>query len=594
MMIARLAEHHSVRVAVLVAWTVSAHGPASVGAQQRTAVPLLDFLIVGGHVLDGTGNPSFRADVGIVGGRIVDLGRLGRRVARDTVDASGAVVAPGFIDLHSHAYDASGDSTGLGSSDPRRRAAPNLVAQGITTVAVNPDGSSPADPIHAQRARLKKLGVGPNVALFVGHNTLRRMVLGQDARRPASSAEVDRMRALLREDLRDGAFGLSAGLEYVSGRWSRSSELIELAREVAACDAVYTAHDRSAGDPMWYWPSQDPPGAPTLFDAARETVEIAESTGATVVASHIKVRGARYWGASQAIILLVEAARARGLSVWADQYPYNTSGSDAAMVLIPGWALGESEANFAVEGKRTGRDYRAALTRTLADTGAMRRLRRDVTYEIERHGGADNIVILASPNTLLVGKTLRQVASDANVSVVDAALGLQVTGDPQLAGGARLQGISLSDTDIDAYAARPWVATASDGGIALPTDTPVHPRFYGTFPRKLRRYALDRGVVSLEDAVRSMTSLPAQILGIHDRGQIALGYRADIVVLDPLKVRDRATFQSPHLYPEGVEWVFVNGKPVVARSQLTWTTPGEILVHSGSCDSMATRRAAKR
>ena len=568
---------------------------SSVGhAQEAEPSERLDLLILGGRVLDGTGNPWFRANVGVLDGRIVDVGRLGGRTAQDTIRAHGGLVVPGFIDLHSHAYDAAGDSSGLGSADPRFRAAPNLVAQGITTVAVNPDGSSPAVPIRIQRLKLAQRAVGPNVALFVGHNTLRRQVLNQDERRAASAAEIGRMRVLLRQGLEEGAFGLSAGLEYVSGRWSRPFELIALAKEVAACDAVYTAHERSAGDPMWYWPSQDPPGAPTLLDAARETVEIAESTGATVVASHIKVRGARYWGASQAVILLIEAARGRGLSVWADQYPYNTSGSDAAMVLLPGWALGEAEANFAVEGKRTGRNYRRALQRTLADRAAVQKLRTDVSYEVERHGGADNIIVLSSRDTLLVGRTLRQVAAAASVSIVDAAINLQLNGDSLVPGGVRLQGISRSDADIDAYAARPWVATASDAGISLPDQGPVHPRFYGTFPRKLRHYAIDRAVVSLENAVRSMTSLPAQILRIHDRGLIAPGYRADIVVVNPSSIRDRATFESPHVYPEGVEWVLVNGIPVVAGGQLTWSTPGEILTPSNGCASVRPQPAVGR
>jgi N-acyl-D-amino-acid deacylase len=219
-----------------------------------------------------------------------------------------------------------------------RRAAPNLVSQGISTVVVNQDGRSPW-PLTDQRAQLEKNGTGPNAMLLVGHGTVRRRVMGDDVRRPARADEITRMRLLVKEALQQGAVGLSAGLEYDPGRWSTTDELVELAKELPAFNGVYISHERSEGsDPLWYVPSQDGPSAVTLLDAVRETIEIGEKTAARVVASHLKAKGEHYWGSSAAAISLIQRARDRGVDVWADQYPYPTSGTDGSTVLIPAWA----------------------------------------------------------------------------------------------------------------------------------------------------------------------------------------------------------------------------------------------------------------
>jgi N-acyl-D-amino-acid deacylase len=262
---------------------------ALAGAQ---APERFDVLITGGRVLDGTGNPWFYADVGIRGGRIAAVGALGKADAAERVDARGKWVVPGFIDLHSHA-DAEGGPRGtLRDDDARRRAAPNLVSQGVTTVVVNPDGRSQW-PIGEQVLALRAKQIGPNAILLIGHGTIRRLALGTDFRRPARPDEVARMRALVRQGMEEGAWGLSAGLEYVPGRWSQTEEVVALAEEIAPFGGVYISHERSEGsDPMWYWPSQDPPNPPTLLDAVRETITIGERSRATVVASHIKAKGA--------------------------------------------------------------------------------------------------------------------------------------------------------------------------------------------------------------------------------------------------------------------------------------------------------------
>ena len=538
--------------------------------------PRFDLLITGGRVYDGTGNPWFYADVGVRDGRIVAVGELDGAAALRTIDATGKVVAPGFIDLHSHADDGSSPRGGFRDPNARVRAAPNLVMQGVTTVVVNHDGRSPW-PIRDQRASLEQQGIGTNAMLLVGHGQVRRLAMGDSTERLATPAEITRMKELVRQAMTEGAFGISAGLEYEPGRWSNTDEVVAIVEEIVPWRGIYISHERAEGqDPMWYWPSQDEPGPPTLLDAVRETIEIGERTGATVVASHIKAKGANYWGSSRAAINLIQRARDRGVHVWADMYSYNTSGTDGNTVLIPRWALRGSSNGGQRGGGRV--DLAAALRRTLADTTAARMLRGDIAHEIARRGGAENVVLFDYPDTTLVGRSVAEIAALWKLTPIETAIQLQLRGDSSRAGGGRMRGFSMHESDLDAFAVQPWVATASDAGIALPDDGPrTHARFYGNFPRKIRHFALDRDVISVEDAIRSMTSLPAQILGLRDRGMIREGMHADLAVLDLERLRDKATFFEPHQYPEGVEYVLVNGKFVVENGELTWELPGRVL-----------------
>ena len=562
-------------LAVAAAWLAT----PMVALGQRAAAPdSFDLLISGGRVFDGTGNPAIYADVGIRDGRIVAVGRLiGAKAAR-TVDATDKYVTPGFIDIHSHADDGARAEGGFRDQDPKRRAAPNLVAQGVTTVVVNHDGRSPL-PIREQRTFIEKNGIGPNTMLMVGHGSVRGQVLGRDFRRTATADEIARMRELVRQGMTEGASGLSAGLEYAPGRWSTTEEVVEVARAIAPFGGVYISHQRAeGGDPMWYWPSQDSAGPPTLLDAIRETIEVGERTGARVVASHIKVKGVNFWGSSGAAIHLIERARERGVDVWADQYTYSTSGTDGNTVLIPGWALGTGTVG---DGRRSSeRDFVAALREVLADSTRAAQLRRDIAHEIARRGGPENVVVFEYPDTTLVGKSIAEIAAARKATPIETAIALQLEGRADRPGGGRMRGFSMHEDDMEHYAAQPWVATASDAGIALPEDGPrTHARFYGTFPRKIRYYAIERGALSVEDAIRSMTSLPAQIMGLGDRGLIREGNAADVVVLDLERIQDKATFFEPHQYPEGIELVLVNGVPVVDGGKLTWKLPGKVLVN---------------
>ena len=544
---------------------------SSIAAQQ--APQRYDVLIRNARVLDGTGNPWFPADIAVQGGRIAAVGTLPNAQAAKIVDATGKYVTPGFIDIHSHADDGSGPRGGLRDSDPIRRSAPNLVSQGITTVVVNQDGRSPW-PVSDQRAQLEKTGIGPNAMLLVGHGTVRRRVMGEDTRRPARPDEIANMRTLIRQALNEGAVGMSAGLEYEPGRWSTTDEVVELARELPAFNGVYISHERSEGsDPLWYVPSQDGPTAPTLLDAVRETIEIGEKTGARVVASHLKAKGEHYWGSSAAAVTLIQRARDRGVDVWADQYPYPTSGTDGDTVLIPAWATRPPG------GSNQQIDRAAMLRRVLGDPPTAKLVRSDIAHEIRRRGGAENITVYEFTDKSLYGKSLAEIARLWKLDGVETAIKIQLDGLKERNGGARMRGFSMAEFDMEHIAKQPWVATSTDGGIALPSDgAATHARFYGSFTRKIRHYALERGAISLEHAIRSSTSLPARIMRLNDRGQIREGFAADLVVFDLAAIRDKATFFEPHQHSEGIEHVFINGVAVVDGGKLTHATPGRVLV----------------
>ncbi|MCH7489960.1 MAG: amidohydrolase family protein [Gemmatimonadetes bacterium] len=530
-----------------------------------------DLLITGGRVIDGTGNPWVYADIGVRDGKIVAVGQLAAATADRTLDVTGKVVTPGFIDLHSHA---GGGRRSLSDDDPQNRSAPNMIAQGATTLVVNQDGRSPW-PIREQRRAFQDKGTGPNTIMMVGHGTVRSMAMGDDFRRAATEDEVAEMQRLVRQAMDEGAYGMSAGHEYTPMIWSTTDEIVSLVSEIKPYGGFYIVHERSSGaEPMWWWPSQDEPGAPTMLDAVVETIEVAERTGVPSVQTHIKARGANFWGSSHALIQLIQRARDRGVNIWADAYSYNTTGSDGRTVLIPPWVrrLAQEES-----GQNQEPDYAATLRRLLQDPDSAAMIRMDVEHEMLRRGGAENILILDHPDRQFVGKTLRDLADARGISPVEMGLRLQLEGDPNQPGGARTRGFSLSEYDLASFFAQPWVASASDAGIAMPGDGFTHPRFYGNFPRKIRRFAIEQGVLSVESAIRSMTSLPAQILGLRDRGLIREGQWADIVVMDLETIRDKATALEPHQYPEGIEHVLVNGEFVIENATQTWALPGVVI-----------------
>ena len=529
-----------------------------------------DILIVNAIIYDGTGNPEYRADIGIKGDRIARIGMLGDACADRVIDASGKILTPGFIDLHNHA----GTNRLADSDDPKVRIAPNLISQGYTTVVINSDGGSPW-PISNQRSILEYADFGPNVVLMVGHGTVRRKVMGSDIQRPATQEEILKMREMVRQGMNEGAYGLTAGLEYVPGRWSEPDEIQQMAQEIVPHGGVYISHQRSEGNtPLWYRPSQNGENPPNLHDSILETIEIGEKTGATVVASHIKAKGVDQFGVSRDVVQLIEKARKRGVRIYADQYPYIMTSDDRDVRLVPEWARDKGRDLL----DNSNATITEAVHRLLENETLAELLKKDIKHEINRRGGADNTIITDSHNDSHIGRSLADIADERDVTPLEMVFIFQDEGNHSWWGGVRKRSFSLSEYDVEVFMKQEWTATATDAGTYAPGATgPVHPRWFGTISRKINRYVLEREVISLSHAIRSSSSLPAQILGFKERGMVREGYFADIVLMDLESLRDLATFEDPYQYPEGIEYVIVNGELVIEGGDFTWNLPGRIL-----------------
>ncbi len=505
-------------------------------ASVQTGFAQYDILIRGGRLLDGSGNPWIYADVAISENRIAAIGNLADATAAQTIDASNLYVAPGFIDTHSHA------AAGLG--DPERSAAHSLIAQGITTVIINPDGSGATD-LPKQAEKMRGHGVGVNVGQMVPHGSVRGKVIGSEDRH-ATDAEMDEMRQIVRDGMEAGAFGLSSGPFYNPGSFAPTSELVELAKVAAEFGGVYQSHIRDESDYTI--------GVVASVD---EVIEVAESANLPGIVTHIKALGPRVWGYSHALIHRIERARERGVQVFADQYPYTASSTSLRAALVPRWAQ---------EGGAK------ALAERLANPEIRARIRDGMIENLDRRGGPERIRISSFRDQPgLAGKFLSEIAADLRLEPVDAALALLEKGSPQIVS------FNMHDRDVEALMRQPWTITASDGGIPVFNSGVPHPRSYGAFPRKIREYVLQRETVDLATAIRSMTHLPASVYQIKDRGIIREGAFADIVVFDLQRINDLADFDNPHQYAEGMIHVFVNGQPAISAGEFTGGLHGQIL-----------------
>lgn len=540
-----------------------------------------DVLLKNAYIYDGTGNPWFKADIGIKGEIIQRIGDLENASAPKEIDLSGLYVSPGFIDIHSHAYGPIAREGGIASDDVRRRQAPNLISQGITTIVGNHDGRSVDEPFDQQLAGLMEKGIGVNTALMVGHNTIRGKVLGDDYEKLATASQIKEMRGLVRKAMEEGAFGMSAGLEYFPGRWSNTEELVALVEEITPFGGVYISHQRSeAKTPMLWLPSDKTQSPPTLLDAVEETIEIGRRTGATVVASHLKARGSNFWGGSIAAISLIQQARDQGVSVYADQYPYNTSGSDGNTRLLPRWVFDFER--FGLKESESP-NYNLPLDQVLEDSELKKELYKDIQHSLAYRGGAERIVVFEHPDSSYIGKSIQELAQLNNISSEEMVIELQRNGFPDRPGGARLRSFSMHQNDLNAIAKTDWTATTTDGMITLPEDgQDIHARYYGTFPRKIYKYAIIDETISVAHAIRSSTSLPAQIMGIENRGLIEEGYYADLVVFDMNTIQDLSTFFKPHQHSSGIEYVFVNGQQALVNGKLTGSLFGKTLTPQNS------------
>jgi N-acyl-D-aspartate/D-glutamate deacylase len=514
---------------------------SSVGSAQTDRV---DILIRGGRVLDGSGNPWYRADVAIDEGRIVSVGRLDSAQAELVIDGEGLYVAPGFIDPHTH--------SDRGLVKEELKTARSHLAQGVTTVVVNLCGGGQW-PLMEQRRTYEEQGVGVNVALLIPHGTVRQQVLGMEDR-PPTDGELEHMRALIREGMQAGAFGLSTGLYYAPGSYATTEEIIALTKEIGA-GGVHASHIRDESD-----------YSIGLLAAVDEVIAISEASGITGIVSHFKALGPNNWGKSVAACVRIERARKRGIPIWADQYPYEASGTGITGALVPRWALaGEARA-----------EEPSPLERRLQNPVDRQRLREGMIENIERRGGPSTLVIsrhAADPS--IEGRSLAELASERDQEPVDVALALLE------AGGGGLVSFNMSELDIAHIMKKDFTMTCSDGGLALFGEGKPHPRYYGTFPRKIKRYVVERGVVTLPHAIRSMTSLTATVFGFKDRGYIREGMWADVVVFDLDRVKDRATFQEPHQFSEGMLHVLVNGKLAIRDGRFTDELSGLVLSPQG-------------
>src|SRR3954447_3209736 len=509
------------------------------GSQVSAGQSRYDLVIAGGTVIDGTGRPGVRADVAVVDGRIVAVGALSRGRAADTVDARGFVVTPGFVDVHTHADDI--------ASHP---AASNFVRMGVTTIVAGNCGSSALD-VAAALARIRDTRIAINYATLVGHNTVRRAVMGTADRLP-TPGEMARMKSFVWKAMADGAVGFSTGLQYVPGTYALAPEIIDLARVAANAGGIYASHMRNEGT--------------ALEEAGAETIRVGDATGARVEISHLKVDSPNRWGASEKALAMIDAARARGLEVTADQYAY-TAASSALGIRFPAWALEGGERQIAER---------------LNDPATWQRIKREMAERLAERGLQDlSFAIVASyaPDRTLNGLSMKQVA--ARLEAADSAdAQFEAARTMMLAGGATMVYHLMSEQDVARIMRHPQVSFASDSDVLEYGDGVPHPRGYGNNARVLGEYVRTRHILPLEEAIRKMTSLPADQFRFVNRGVIRPGYAADLVVLDPARVADAATFEKPHAYPTGIPYVVVNGVVVVKKGEQTDALPGQVLASS--------------
>jgi N-acyl-D-aspartate/D-glutamate deacylase len=496
-----------------------------------------DVLIRNGRVFDGTGNPWRIMDVALEGDRIAAMGDLSHAHARTVIDARGLYVSPGFIDTHTHA--------GGGLVTAELSHAQPLLAQGLTMVLVNPDGGGPVD-LEAQRGAFLRDGLGLNVGQMVGHGSIRQEILGMEDRL-ATPDELEAMKELLRAALAQGAWGFSAGPFYTPGSYSDTHEHVELGKVAAEFGVPYQSHVRDESD-----------YTVGVIAAVEEVITVAREAGIPGVFTHAKALGPHVWGFSHAVVHRIERARAEGVEVWADQYPYPASATGLTSALLPRWS------------QAGGRD---SLQARLAHPPTLQRIRAEMVENLARRGGADRIQFRRHrPDPSMEGRLLSDVAQERGLDPVDLSIELLREGSPSIVS------FNMHPEDIATFMTQPWTMTASDGSLGRWMVGVPHPRAYGAFPRKIRHYVLDEGIIDLAFAIRSMTSLPALVYRIPDRGLLKEGMAADVVVFDLETLRDRATFTEPHQLSEGMVHVFVNGEAAIRDREFTGALAGKVLL----------------
>ncbi len=496
----------------------------TVAALQTDSV---DVLLKGGTVYDGSGGAARITDIGMRGERIAFIGNAaaGGVVAARTIDATGLIVAPGFIDPHSHVLD------NVDRAAREQRLAFSALFQGITTVTIGPDGRGPYEVARALTAA-DSLGVGVNVYATVGFGTVRAAVMG-NASAPATDAQVDSMRALIDKAMREGAFGVGSGLFYAPQSYAATDEVIRVVSAAKPYGGVYDTHQR---DESSY--------SIGLLASVREAIRIGRESGLTTNLGHVKALGVDVWGYADSVLQLMRDARASGHQVVADQYPWTASGTGLSAALLPRWA------------QAGGND---SLQARIANVETRERMLMEMRENLRRRGGDTTLLLIngGSDARPYIGKTLAQVAAERGTPAVETALDL-------IANGLSLgvASFNMNDTDIETFMRDSFVMTSSDGSAG-------HPRLYGTYPRKIRQYVLDKPVISMERMIQSSSAQVAGVYGIRERGTLTVGHFADVIVFDPQTIRARATYLEPRELSVGMRWVFVNGRAAIADGDAT-------------------------
>jgi N-acyl-D-amino-acid deacylase len=517
--------------------TLAASVLAALPARRAAAPePIYDLVIANGRVVDGAGNPWFRADVAVKDGRIARVGHVEPAQARRVVDARGQIVAPGFIDVHTHV-----------ESIYRQPEAENFVRMGVTSLVTGNCGSSATD-VKEFLGRIREQPLSVNLATLVAHGSVRAKVMGLGNREPTPD-ELSQMEALVEQGMKDGALGLSTGLIYVPGMYAKTEEVVALARVASRYDGLYATHMRNEGT--------------EVAEAIRESIQIGERAHLPVEISHFKISARKLWGKSDVTLGLVREARRRGLSVTVDQYAY-TASSTSLDVRLPDWLL--------AGGREEGR-------KRLAEKETRARVVREMKEGLKKSGFKDyDYAVVASyaPNPSFDGKSIKVITKEVRGK---SDLNSQIAQILEMyeAGGAGMVYHGMSEEDVKEIMREPFTMIASDSGVRRFNEGMPHPRGYGNNARVLGHYVRELRILSLEDAVRKMTSLPAQTFNLRDRGLLREGFAADIVVFDDASVGDRSTFERPHQYPSGISHVLVNGVPVLDDGRMTEARPGAAL-----------------
>lgn len=496
-----------------------------------------DVVIINGMVYDGSGNAPVQTDVAINKDKIVKIGDLSSTKAKRIIDASGLAVAPGFIDLHAHL-------------DPLLNlpSAESAIRQGVTTSLGGPDGSSPW-PIGSYLDKADSIGMTMNVAFLVGHNTIRRNIMKLENRAPTEE-ELTSMKAQVEQGMKEGAYGISTGLKYLPGAFSNVDEVIALSKIASQYNGIYTSHLREEGI--------------GLLEAVYEAIEIGREANIPIVLTHHKAIGTKMWGRSVKTLAMVDSARQLGIDVMMDQYPYNASYTGIG-VLIPSWSMAGGT-----------QEFKKRLDNPVLKDSIKKGIVHNILYD---RGGADlNRVqfALVKWKKDLEGRTLHDWLVERKMETT-VENGAELVIEAQLNGGASCVYFAMDDADVERIMKHPQTMIASDGRLVVPGDGHPHPRWYGTFPRVLGLYSREKKVIPLEVAIQKMTMMPADRLGLKDRGRIKENTFADVVVFNPETVADKSTFQNPHQYPVGIDFVMVNGALAVDGGEFVDARSGVVL-----------------